>query len=201
MLHRAHEGRAWAALGYASWKEYCTAEFQMSARHSYRLLDFAQIKSVLAESDQLVTPTSESQTRPLTKLEPDQQLAAWERAIEIADGGRPTAMEVETAVNESYAQAFVKEERLPMLDIVVDKLSAEIRGFIDFAGETKRARKIREILDAQGEMSPESQEKLQQLRVSLDYLGRKCLGLAKEIRSPDAERFQPQRVRPLQFSS
>ena len=188
MLHRAHEGRAWEALGYASWKEYCTAEFQMSARHSYRLLDFAQIKSVL--SDQLVTPESESQVRPLTQLEPDQQPAAWERAVEIADGEQPTAMQVRTAVNESSAQAVVKEERLPMLDIVVDKLSAEIRGFIDVAGETKRAQKIREILNAQDEMSPESQEKLQRLRSSLDYLGRKCLGLAKEIRSPDAERFQ-----------
>jgi hypothetical protein len=27
MLYRAHEGRAWEALGYTSWKEYCEAEF------------------------------------------------------------------------------------------------------------------------------------------------------------------------------
>ena len=47
MLHRAHEGKAWVALGYESWREYCTAEFQMSARHSYRLIDFVEVKLAL----------------------------------------------------------------------------------------------------------------------------------------------------------
>jgi hypothetical protein len=38
MLWRAHQGKAWAALEYTSWKNYCETEFRMSARHSYRLL-------------------------------------------------------------------------------------------------------------------------------------------------------------------
>ena len=43
LLLHAHEQRAWAALGYASWREYVTAEFGMSERHSYRLLDQGRV--------------------------------------------------------------------------------------------------------------------------------------------------------------
>jgi hypothetical protein len=98
MLHRAHEGRAWTALGYQSWKEYCTAEFAMSERHSYRLLDFVEIKNVL--TDQLVSPKSESQVRALVSIEPRQQIEVWAHAVEIADGEQPTAKQVEQAVVE-----------------------------------------------------------------------------------------------------
>ena len=52
MLHRAHEGRAWEALGYASWKEHCEAEFQMSKRRSYQLLDFVEIKQEVSAIDE-----------------------------------------------------------------------------------------------------------------------------------------------------
>jgi hypothetical protein len=59
LLHRVHEGRAWLALGYDSWKQYCETEFQMSKRHSYRLLDFVEIRNELAKSDPGVTPEHE----------------------------------------------------------------------------------------------------------------------------------------------
>ena len=54
MLHRAHEGGAWSALGYPSWAEYCKAEFEMSPAHSYSCSDFVEIKNELAKSPPLV---------------------------------------------------------------------------------------------------------------------------------------------------
>jgi len=98
MLWRAHQGKAWKALGYDSWKQYCETEFRMSKQHSYRLLDFVEIRNVIGH--QLVTPQIESQVRPLTQLEPEQQPAAWERAVEIAEGEQPTSRQVEQAVVE-----------------------------------------------------------------------------------------------------
>jgi hypothetical protein len=36
MLYRAHEGRAWAALGYESWKAYCETEFRNRSEDTAR---------------------------------------------------------------------------------------------------------------------------------------------------------------------
>ena len=109
MLWRAHQGRAWAVLGYASWKEYCETEFQMSRRHAYRLLDFVEVKHVL--SDQLVTPETESQTRPLARVPKEKQPRAWECAVEIADGGQPTAKQVEAAALEVVSNEECNQRR------------------------------------------------------------------------------------------
>ncbi|OII61310.1 hypothetical protein BJP40_05925 [Streptomyces sp. CC53] len=38
----AHTARAWEPLGYPSWGAYCTAEFDISRAHAYRLLDIAR---------------------------------------------------------------------------------------------------------------------------------------------------------------
>ena len=47
LLLRAHEGRAWEALGYARWLDYVKAEFDLSRSHAYRLLDAARMERAL----------------------------------------------------------------------------------------------------------------------------------------------------------
>ena len=98
LLFSAHQGKAWKALGYGSWKEYCATEFQMSKQRSYQLLHFVEIKNSLAKSQPGLTPTSEKQTRALARLEPEQQPVAWEAAVEIANGKQPTARQVHVLV-------------------------------------------------------------------------------------------------------
>lgn len=39
LLLEAHEGRAWAALGYPTWEAYVRTEFDMSRRRAYQLVD------------------------------------------------------------------------------------------------------------------------------------------------------------------
>ncbi|MFK0296890.1 hypothetical protein ACIQU6_41355 [Streptomyces sp. NPDC090442] len=38
----AHDARVWTVLGYHTWAEYATAEFNVSRSHAYRLLDLAR---------------------------------------------------------------------------------------------------------------------------------------------------------------
>jgi hypothetical protein len=111
MLWRAHQGKAWAALGYTSWKNYCETEFRMSARHSYRLLDFVEVRNVIREGDPRVTPSSEKQVRPLAQLDREEQPAAWACAVEIADGKQPTGKQVEQAVVEHIFNRDDKAKR------------------------------------------------------------------------------------------
>lgn len=39
LLMEAHDRKAWAALGYTTWRDYAMTEFGMSQSHAYRLLD------------------------------------------------------------------------------------------------------------------------------------------------------------------
>ena len=101
MLARAHEERAWAALGYSSWKDYCAAEFEMTKQRSYQLLDFVKIRNSLAESQPgLTLPSSERQTRALAKLSAEQQEVVWVAAVDAAGGEQPTPKEVRAVVVE-----------------------------------------------------------------------------------------------------
>ncbi len=57
-------------LGYETFESYCKARWDMSKMHAYRLMDSCKVIDTV-KSNQLVTPTNESQTRPLAKLEPE----------------------------------------------------------------------------------------------------------------------------------
>lgn len=43
LIARAHAGKAWEALGFASWEAYVREEFDMSRSRSYQLLDQARV--------------------------------------------------------------------------------------------------------------------------------------------------------------
>lgn len=103
MLKRAHDEKAWRALGYADWKSYVRVEIKFSERHAFRLLDFANITGELADcpiGQSLPAPTSESVTRPLKKVEPAKRPEVYAKAVESAGGEQPTARQVEAAVVE-----------------------------------------------------------------------------------------------------
>lgn len=103
MLKRAHDEKAWQALGYDDWKSYVAAEIKFSERHAFRLLDFANITAELADcpiGQSLPPPTRESVTRPLKDVPSEQRPAVYAAAVEAAGGQQPTAKQVEAAVIE-----------------------------------------------------------------------------------------------------
>jgi len=102
MIQRAHDERAWEALGYSTWNEYVDIELRMSKQQSFRLLDFAKISQQIAESpigDPLPAPSSESIVRPLKKVAPGKRVEVYAAAVEKA-GGAPTAAQVHEVVQE-----------------------------------------------------------------------------------------------------
>lgn len=50
LLLEAHESKAWKALGYTSWESYIGAEFDMSRRRSYQIIDQAKVIGALREA-------------------------------------------------------------------------------------------------------------------------------------------------------
>lgn len=74
LLSEAHDRQAWAALGYDSWKEYVTAELQMSEARSYQLLDQAKVMRAIASVDGVDSNALEAPTaRVVQKVKDDLQ--------------------------------------------------------------------------------------------------------------------------------
>lgn len=95
LLLRAHEGEAWAALGYGSWREYAMTEFNMSQSRAYQLLDQARVvRSIESASDSTnVELPNEAQARELGRIPEAERAEVWRETVERTDG-RPTAAAV-----------------------------------------------------------------------------------------------------------
>jgi hypothetical protein len=115
MLWRAaHQGKAWKPLEYGSWKEYCTAEFRMSERRSFQLLDFVEIKHNIPQLNNCSVP--EGSLRPLKAVEPGRRAEVYEAAVKIAGGAHPTAKQTKQAIVEALPPnpgTFAKIEPIP----------------------------------------------------------------------------------------
>ena len=87
-------------LGFQTFEEYCKAKWDFSRQHAYRFID--SVKVVLNVTDRLQSvPVNLEQTRPLARLEPDQQCEAWQQAVATAPEGKVTAAHVYKIVAET----------------------------------------------------------------------------------------------------
>ena len=87
-----YAGGAHLSLGYASWADYCAAEFNMSDAQAYRLLDAARVVAQLPMGS---SPVNERQARELAPLlnKPEKLQEVWKQALEESNG-HPTARSI-----------------------------------------------------------------------------------------------------------
>jgi hypothetical protein len=86
---------------FGTFEDYCRGRWSMERRHAYRLIDAASVVSNVSNWTQEI-PHTESQARPLTSLDPDDQREAWSRAVETAPNGKVTADHVKQTVDEMF---------------------------------------------------------------------------------------------------
>ena len=98
-----------------TFEEYCKDRWDFTRDYASKLIMAAEVVGNL--STIVDKPKTESQTRPLAKLPPEDQPAAWEKAQELAkEEGKPVAARhVEKAVEE----VMPKKEPEPDVDPVV----------------------------------------------------------------------------------
>ena len=103
-LAQIRDRELWRAGGHSSWAEYCRMIGGLSKTHANRIIASARVSSHIAEVAPIgVTPGNEAQARQLTRLkQPDQQILAWTRAVERANG-QPTAGMLSEVVAELMA--------------------------------------------------------------------------------------------------
>ena len=93
---------------YSTFEDYCKDKWGMVRQQAYRLIDAANVIVNLSPMGDKF-PTTERQARPLTKLEPAEQVRAWELGISTAPEGKITAAHVLEAAK--VIQAERREER------------------------------------------------------------------------------------------
>lgn len=108
-LREIRDKELWKAGGFPTWDAYCRGVAGMSKVHANRMILASQIGKSLIEvepigsTSQMPAPRSESQIRPLIRLQdPSQQREVWKVAVNKA-GGQPTAKQVIDAVSEIVA--------------------------------------------------------------------------------------------------
>lgn len=84
---------------YGTFEDYCQNRWGMSRPRAYQLIEAAETLSNLSTIVDIL-PATESQARPLTQLEPEQQLEAWNRVLDTAPDTGITAAHVQAVVDE-----------------------------------------------------------------------------------------------------
>ena len=79
---------------HSSLEAYCRERWNISRLRAYQFIDAAQTAEALSPTG--LTPTNESQVRPLAGLQPEDQRIIWGQAIAESNGKPPTAAKVES---------------------------------------------------------------------------------------------------------
>lgn len=94
-LLRIRDNRLYRA-SHLSFATYCKERWGFSDRYARMLIAAAETVDRV-ESVGTIVPVNEGQARPLTRLPAEEQPAAWQEAVALADG-QPTARQVQEVV-------------------------------------------------------------------------------------------------------
>jgi protein gp37 len=84
-------------IEFDTFEDYCRERWEMARRTAYQLMSGAEVFENVRNCAQS-NPTHESQMRPLTQLEPEEQRSVWQRAQGTAPDGKITAAHVKAVI-------------------------------------------------------------------------------------------------------
>lgn len=119
--------RKYRHAGYDTFEDYCRERWNIGSSQRARLMSAASIANDLLESSpigELPTPTNEAQVRPLAAVPADERAEVWAEAVEAADGGQPTAKQVEQAAGKRRPPK--KEHPAPFSDPILTAINAAL---------------------------------------------------------------------------
>jgi hypothetical protein len=80
-------------LGFDTFEGYCKAKWDFGKTYASRLISSASVMDAVLPIGN-IKPATESQCRPLARLEPSQQREAWQQAVDTAPGNKVTAAHI-----------------------------------------------------------------------------------------------------------
>ena len=95
---------------FKTFEEYCDKRWQISRPRAFQLMEAARVADNLSTIVDIL-PANESQTRPLTQLEPEAQRVVWDIVQQTAPKGKITADHV-----KSVASVFKEVAKTQAID-------------------------------------------------------------------------------------
>lgn len=100
---------------FGTFELYCRERWGWSQQHVTRICRSAEVASNITKSETMVSlPTSERVARPLTKLPPAEQPAAWQEAIDTAPEGKVTSNLAHYILDIARAGVSLIEMKMPV---------------------------------------------------------------------------------------
>lgn len=115
LVTEAHERQAWKALGYASWKAYCTTELHMSESRSYQLVDTGKAMRALSSGikDSTALETMPTLTaRQVARMKPTLP-ALRKQFVALVNAGERPDIALAQALKSIPAQHKAEAPRTP----------------------------------------------------------------------------------------
>jgi len=97
---------------FDTFEDYCREKWNIQRAYAYRLINAVETISYLSPIGDIL-PETETQARPLTRLEPTQQREAWAQAVETAPNGKITAAHVQSVVTQILERPALTELNKP----------------------------------------------------------------------------------------
>ncbi len=91
-------------LSHGTFEEYCRDRWGFARNYANKMIAAAEVVTGLGTIVPTL-PATESQARPLTSLPPDEQIAAWQEAVDTAPNGKVTAAHVAEVVERRNGSA------------------------------------------------------------------------------------------------
>ncbi|MER9691969.1 hypothetical protein NKJ16_08525 [Mesorhizobium sp. M0179] len=107
LLLEAQEREAWKALRYATWEAYVKAEFAMSRRNSYRLLDLGR---VVREIEDFVPHAAQITQRDAAAIKDDLPAVKAEIVARVDKGAEPAKAATDVIAEKRAAKDKAKAE-------------------------------------------------------------------------------------------
>lgn len=92
------DGKKYRHAGYATFEDYCQRRWSISRAYGHRLIGAAETVTEMSPIGDIPAPAREAQVRPLRAVDPAERAEVWAEAVESADGGQPTAKQVEAVI-------------------------------------------------------------------------------------------------------
>ena len=136
-------------IGFKTFEEYCQVKWQMEKSQTYRLIETAKVINNISPIGE-VLPKTESQTRPLTSLEPEIQKEVWTEVVKkhgdnitaakvqsVANDWKPINQEIKEIKSEPMFAISTPEELLKKAKEVARERAEVKRQIIDQKGSTE----------------------------------------------------------------
>lgn len=109
---------------HKTFEEYCQERWGFTRMRASQFISAAEVVENLNVNNCLQTPATESQARPLARLEPEIQPIAWQESVATAPNGKVTAAHIESVVRRFIPPIAPDEDEQEL-----DALAGESDGY------------------------------------------------------------------------